>query len=244
MFIKKGCFSVLKDSNHDDFLQFYATISKFDEQLTENYKKDAPTWSSPITCHHARAVDFYIENKQRICQRVAYKCDLYKNYLKGHCAKCGDKNENCILFEYNANNNLDMPSIKNQSYFLESNPSEPFCAHHYRIEIKIDSSNFKYGVLELTVNGEQDSELFELKGDWNVSSFTLVATTNKFLGNLQNATGEFKKSWFERHEKKIEFLSMKMNYMSNMNFRIREKLSAQFLPRPIKDDLVIFLSLS
>lgn len=239
---QKGCYS-FRRSSHDDYVGSIDTRRVHppseDEKILEPYDDEpAPRrWTQTFFCHHARAVDFYLETRKpnSPCQRVAYECDLYKNFLDGKCATCGDRNEKCRLFEYNANTRLDVPLVRNYSYFMDTNPSEPFCANHYQLQIQIDESNFKSGAFELVLNGDRDSEVFELKGDWDGEFFTTLVTTPKYLGNLKSATGHFKSSWWDRGSKQIEFISMNVNYMSNMNPRIRQKLSAEMVAEPSND---------
>lgn len=244
---QKGCYSFLKDRNHDDYIGSIDTRRirpSHEEEHVESFDGDLTPrqWTLSFFCHHARAVDFYLETRKSNspCQRVAYECDLYKNFLDGKCASCGDRNEKCRLFEYNADSRLNVPLVRNYSYFMDSNPSQPFCANHYQLQIQIDESNFKSATFELVVNGDRDSATFELKGDWNGDYFTTLVTTEKYLGNLKSATGHFKSSWFERHGKQIEFISMTMNYMSNINPRIRQKLSAELVAQPSNDGFYQF----
>lgn len=236
---QRGCYSFYQSSNHDDYVGSIET-SRFQlpgphEELNDDGAPDGRRWTQTIFCHHARAVDFYLETRQAnsACQRVAYQCELYKDFLDGKCFGCGDKNEKCRLFEYNPNTRLDVPPVENYSYFMQTNSGSPFCANHYRISIQIDESNFKSGTFELTVNGELGSATFDLKGDWDGQYFTSLITTDKFIGNLKSATGRFKSSWFDRHgNKQIEFMSMSLNYMSNINAKIRQKLSGDFVAYP------------
>ena len=249
---QKGCYSVFRDSNYDDYFDTIDT-DKFEEPIEPPFdpwmmngkRGEAPAgrkWTQSIFCHHARAVDFYLEtrNPNSPCQRVAYQCDLYKNFLAGQCASCGDRNEKCRLFEYNANSKLDVPPVENYSYFMDTNPAPPLCANHYQIQIQIDESNFKSGTFDMTLNGDRDSASFELKGDWDGHWYTAVITTEKYLGNLKSATGQFRWAWYDRGSKQIEFLSMNMNYLSNMNPRIRQKLSAEFVAQPSNEGIYQF----
>lgn len=222
---QKGCYAFLPDQSYDNYFPF--AINKIPDDSPEYKNK---TWSKALFCHHSRAVDFYLETRRQPCQAVAYACDNYKNFLDGKCSYCGARNEKCRLFGYSAKNDLLQPPKYPTSYFLNTNGKDPLCANHYQIELEIDSSSVKYGEFVLTVKGQRASASFELKGEWNrVRVFTAVVTTEKQLGPLVSATGSFRTHWYERDTKEIEFVSMSVVYMSNINNRMRDRLSADFI---------------
>ena len=230
---QKGC-PILSESNYDDYVSSI-NARRFeppseDEKNRTLFEPD-PRASSVIACHHSRAVDFYLETRKpnSPCQPVAVQCDLYKNFLDGKCVTRG------YLFEYNSDTQL--PLVRGDSYFMETNPSEPFCAYHYQLQIQIGESNFKSGGFELVLKGDMASEVFELTSDrWDRrDGFTALITTQRYLGNLHSATGRFKWTWINLLGSKIKFNLMNVNYLSHTDPQIRQKLSAKFIGHPSTD---------
>lgn len=253
---QKGCYSLVPEHNYDSYYPSTlkstnindankTTIMNFEDDAIDhrNRLQNQPNWSSTLFCHHSRSADFYLEERDResTCQRLAYACKSYKNFKNGLCSDCGENNKKCRIFEYNPAEVMKIPEFTNYAFFLDTNGKSPFCAHHYSLTIEIDESNFKSGTFELTLVGDKDTETFELKGDWNALDFHSLLVTEKELGNLLSATGKFKKGWYDRYyAKTIEFLSLSVKYMSNINPSIRESLSSKMIAHPSQNEVYHF----
>ena len=222
-----GC-EVWMPANYDDYLSYYRQRQFQQPPPTEKPEKRVPEDRVAFSCHHSRAVDVYMETRKpnSTCQPVAYACELYKSFLDGKCAACGAGKKKCRLFEYNADTQLDMPKIWGYSYFIETNPVEPFCANHYQLVIQFHGGNIEYVNFSLVLIGDKDSEEFNLYTDWSGAQFSTLVTTPRNLGNLNHALGEFGYTG-QLYETKIQFDALYVNFMSNMNPRIRRELSAE-----------------
>jgi hypothetical protein len=50
------------------------------------------------SCNHQRAIDYFIESINNDKIPVAYQCKDWETFLKGQCAECGDKGDQCAKF--------------------------------------------------------------------------------------------------------------------------------------------------
>lgn len=192
--------------------------------------------SDYISCSHGRAADFYVDTgfdpekeESQSCQLVAYQCSSYSRFLNGDCSTCGENNEKCWLFGYNPYNKASPPPSP-QTFFMLSNPEEPFCAHHYRFEMSFKRVHSNLGAkFFLHVSGSKANGVFELPNEHFSENFARVITIDKNLGRLMTAIGFFVTNLINTFDDLPKIDSLKIDYMSNMNKTIREEFSVNFV---------------
>ncbi|GFT07446.1 pancreatic triacylglycerol lipase [Nephila pilipes] len=94
-----------------------------------------------IGCNHIRAYEFFSESINSDCPFYGYVCDTYDNFSTGKCPwGCGPDESMCAPMGLKAEKWKKFARDEPVKMFLHTSNTEPFCRHHYIINLRCSYS--------------------------------------------------------------------------------------------------------
>ncbi|GFR17835.1 pancreatic triacylglycerol lipase, partial [Trichonephila clavata] len=94
-----------------------------------------------IGCNHIRAYEFFSESINSDCPFYGYVCDTYDNFSTGKCPwGCGPDDSMCAPMGLKAEKWKKFARDEPVKMFLHTSNTEPFCRHHYIINLRCSYS--------------------------------------------------------------------------------------------------------
>ena len=130
-----------------------------------------------LGCNHMRAIEYtrvFIENisNKSTCLPVAFACQSYELFERGHCSDCGVDGSRCAVMTLDGPERVKKLRGKSDDIvrmYFKTGPRPPFCLYHYNIEVRLvrDPSNSNVqpvaGSLSVLINvGNGKSFKFDL----------------------------------------------------------------------------------
>ncbi|GAB6028920.1 hypothetical protein CHUAL_004718 [Chamberlinius hualienensis] len=111
-----------------------------------------------LMCNHKRSYMYFLESINTDCPMLSSPCDSWENYTDGKCFDCESNECNRMGFHALKSNLSTIPNdltenFNHKKYYLILGSRRPFCKHHYRITIDVESG--LYGRLGFTLVGEK-----------------------------------------------------------------------------------------
>ncbi|KAG8176542.1 hypothetical protein JTE90_014886 [Oedothorax gibbosus] len=95
-----------------------------------------------IGCNHIRAYEFFTESVNSDCPFFGFACDSYDSFSSGHCPYgCGGGGELCAPMGLRADGWARHKRKDPVKMFLHTANTEPFCRHHYIVNLRCSYSS-------------------------------------------------------------------------------------------------------
>ncbi|RWS28338.1 Pancreatic lipase-related protein 2-like protein [Leptotrombidium deliense] len=208
--------------------------------------------SNTIACNHQRAWQMALVNQENLeenCQFVGYECDSFSDFVNGKCYECGDDGSKCTFFsligEYDPRyghffKRQQDRALTNKGgkrkFFLQTNGETPYCCG---IAVYFEESmpRSATGKILLDLVGSRRS-VEDVSLTENFSSFypggltSTLITYTKTLGAVELIKFRYNFGGLQYLDPtklisppKLRVSKIKVNYLSNIDPRIRERFS-------------------
>ncbi|XP_061483912.1 lipase member I isoform X2 [Rhineura floridana] len=109
-------------------------------------------------CDHQRSVFLYMSSLKPNCNVTAYPCDNYTDYRNGKCMHCeAFQPRPCPVLGYYADkwkSHLIEKKPPVTTAYFDTSDKEPFCMHHYSVDIITWSKNSRRGFINIKITDD------------------------------------------------------------------------------------------
>lgn len=134
---------------------------------------------SYVICDHMRALDVYMSALNGSCPLMGIPCSNYEDFLKGRCMDCDIFRGKCPVIGLSENSGISISPIpKEQTLFLLTTSSQPYCAHHILVELEVSKLD-KSAEIEVTLTAEtlETKQILRLQTDTTVYRTVMAHST-------------------------------------------------------------------
>lgn len=134
---------------------------------------------SYVICDHMRALDVYMSALNGSCPLMGIPCSNYEDFLKGRCMDCDIFRGKCPVIGLSENSGISISPIpKEQTLFLLTTSSQPYCAHHILVELEVSKLD-KSAEIEVTLTADtlETKQILRLQTDTTVYRTVMAHST-------------------------------------------------------------------
>ncbi|XP_005932574.1 phospholipase A1 member A isoform X4 [Haplochromis burtoni] len=134
---------------------------------------------SYVICDHMRALDVYMSALNGSCPLMGIPCSNYEDFLKGRCMDCDIFRGKCPVIGLSENSGISISPIpKEQTLFLLTTSSQPYCAHHILVELEVSKLD-KSAEIEVTLTADilETKQILRLQTDTTVYKTVMAHST-------------------------------------------------------------------
>ncbi|XP_077682670.1 lipase member H isoform X1 [Eretmochelys imbricata] len=141
--------------------------------------------SQYFKCDHQRSVFLFLSSLKESCNITAYPCNTYRDYRNSKCASCeAFQPMPCPVLGYYADKWKSYLILKNPpvtKVFFDTSDEEPFCLHHYLVDIIIWNKTVRRGSLIIKLT-DQAGNTAESTINHEVATFQQYNQTSVLAG--------------------------------------------------------------
>ncbi|XP_039770277.1 lipase member H [Ornithorhynchus anatinus] len=202
-------------------------------------------------CDHQRSVYLYLSSLKKNCNITAYPCNSYRDYRNGKCVSCGEganRTLSCPLLGYYADkwkNYLTQKNPPETKAFFDTSDKEPFCMHHYFVDIITWNENMRKGSITVKLI-DQAGNSTESKIDHEPTKFqkyhqvSLLARFDQELEKVAKISLEFSTGTLIGSNCKLKILRMRLRsiaqpekpHLCRYDLVLTENTETDFQPIP------------